>query len=54
LDIAFNCGVAGLQRFHKMLEAVEEQKWDTAAAEIEDSRLAPGRRAALAAMMRNG
>lgn len=37
-DMAFNLGEAGLAGFHKMVAAVENEDWATAADEMEDSR----------------
>lgn len=52
LDLAFNLGLEGLLKFHKMLAALERGEYLSAAAEIEHSRLAPNRADALAQTMR--
>lgn len=38
LNMAFNMGVVGLLGFQRMLMAVQDQDWQTAAAEMESSR----------------
>jgi lysozyme len=55
--MAFNLGIAGLQRFTKFLAALEQKDYETAATEMLDSVWAEqvGRRAQrLAAQMRSG
>jgi lysozyme len=54
IDIAFNCGVAGLMGFHKMLAACQRGDWDDAAREIIDSELEKNRAQRLARQMRSG
>jgi lysozyme len=39
-DMAFNMGEAGLSKFNKMFEGIKNGNWETAAAEIKDSRYA--------------
>lgn len=47
LDMAFNLGTPTLLKFKKMWEAIEEEDWDEASAQMLDSRWATqvGRRA---------
>lgn len=54
IDIAYNAGVGGLMGFKRMLAALEEGDYPTAANEIVDSELAPARKAELARMMKSG
>lgn len=57
IDMCFNLGLGGLQRFVKMLAAVDAREWDTAADEMLASHWAQqvGQRAVtLARMMRTG
>jgi lysozyme len=51
VNIGFNVGVHGLLGFRKMLAAMERRDWETAAAEIVASTLAPARAQRLAAAM---
>lgn len=51
LDMAFNVGLTGVQRFKKMWAAIGKQQWDKAGAEILDSTIAPARAKRLARMM---
>lgn len=51
VDIAFNAGVDGLLGFRRMLAALKRGDYQTAAAEIVNSRLAPARARRLAALM---
>jgi lysozyme len=55
LDIAFNAGTAGLLRFPKMIAAIQEKDWDTAANEcyVSNPELA-SRYARLAEILRTG
>lgn len=57
IDMAFNMGIEGLLRFHKMFAALEARKFDVAADEMRDSKWygqvgVRGRE--LESMMRNG
>jgi lysozyme len=57
VDMGYNLGVPGLLRFKKMIEAVGNGQWNTAATEMLDSKWAGqvGKRAqTLAAIMRSG
>lgn len=57
LNMAFNLGVAGFLGFRKMIQALEVQDWERAAAELLDSKYARqvGQRAQrLARQMREG
>jgi len=54
VDIAYNAGFNGLLAFERMLGAAQAGDFVTAAKEVDDSRLAVGRRTQLAAMMRAG
>ena len=57
LSMAFNMGIEGVLRFHKMLEALESRKFDVAADEMLDSHWAmqvKTRATELAQMMRGG
>lgn len=51
VDIAFNCGVLGLLKFQRMLEALQRGDSRTAALEVVNSQLAPARAARLAALL---
>lgn len=37
VDMAFNLGAAGLRGFRKMIEAIQEERWEDAAVEMENS-----------------
>jgi lysozyme len=52
LDVAFNAGTRGLGKFVKLLAAVEAGDYQTAAAEVVNSHLAPARAQRLAALLR--
>ena len=54
LNIAYNVGVNGLMLFRHMLAAAARGDFETAAAEIRNSQLAPGRAARLAKQMQKG
>ncbi|MBF0424316.1 MAG: glycoside hydrolase family protein [Magnetococcales bacterium] len=57
VDMGFNLGLAGLKGFRRMLQAVQERRYDDAATEMLASRWAEqvGQRArTLAEMMRSG
>ena len=57
VDMAFNLGMPTLMKFQKMWDAIEEEDWDEASAQMLDSRWARqvGRRAdRLADAMRSG
>lgn len=51
VDIAYNAGIEGLYGFHKMLGALQKGDLTTAAKEIVNSKLAPGRARRLAALL---
>lgn len=53
VDIAFNAGIDGLLGFHRMLAALENKDYVTAAAEIEHSKIAPNRADRIAEIMRH-
>jgi lysozyme len=56
-NVAFNCGIAGLLSFHRMLAAVAVGDWAQAAAELLDSGVArqlPARYQRLANVLLNG
>ena len=38
VDMVFNLGAAGFSGFHKTIEAIENEKWQTAAQEMRNSR----------------
>lgn len=40
IEMAFNLGIVGLMRFHKMWAAIQEGNWDKAADEMLDSKWA--------------
>lgn len=50
-DIAYGVGVQGLKKFKKMIAALEQQDYASAADEIIDSEIAPARARRLAAIM---
>ena len=55
IDMVFNLGIGGFLKFKKMLAAIEKEDWQTAAAEMVNSKWAAdvGQRAAeLATIMR--
>ncbi len=54
LNIAYNAGVNGLMLFRHMLAACARGDFETAAAEIRNSQLAPGRAMRLAKQMQKG
>lgn len=57
VNMAFNAGVNGLMKFHRMLAAAQHHQWDVAAAEILNSksgRELPLRYGRLAEQMRTG
>ncbi len=54
IDIAFNCGVAGLMGFRRMIAALQSGDYTEAAKEIIDSELAPNRKERLAYFMETG
>jgi GH24 family phage-related lysozyme (muramidase) len=51
-DMAYNLGIAGLLKFHKMLAAVDAGNWETAAAESRRNGIGDGRNAEIAALFR--
>ena len=51
LDIAFNCGVAGLLRFHHMLEAIRRREWEIAAAESHRPQVSDARNHEIASLL---
>ena len=54
VDIAYECGQAGLAKFEKMLSAVRNEDWATASAECLDSELPRGRAQKNAAALLTG
>lgn len=52
VDMIFNVGLAGFQKFVKFIAAVEKEDWQAAAREIINSQIAPSRAADLAALMK--
>ena len=53
IDLSYNAGIVGLEGFHKMLAALEAGDMVTAAREVVNSQLAPGRAQRLAALIRS-
>ena len=56
IDMVFNLGIGGFLKFKKMIAAIEKEAWQTAAAEMVDSKWAAdvGQRAAELAMIMRG
>jgi lysozyme len=54
LNIIFNCGLAGILGFKKMLGFISQQMYQEAAQEILNSKIAPNRAHALAQVMETG
>jgi lysozyme len=53
IDIGFNAGIEGLLQFHKLLAAIQKGDYVTAAIEVINSQLAPGRAQRLAALVKS-
>lgn len=53
VDIAYNAGIGGLGKFHKMLDAAQRGDYSAASLEIVHSQLAPNRAQRLATLMRS-
>lgn len=51
-DIGFNCGVAGLLKFHRMLAAVESRNWHVAALESHRADVSWSRNSVIASLLR--
>lgn len=54
VNIAFNCGVAGLMGFRRMIAALNNDNFLEAGKEIRDSELAANRKERLAYLMETG
>lgn len=52
VDMIFNVGLEGFQKFVKFIAAVEKEDWQEAARQIINSQIAPSRAADLAALMK--
>jgi len=51
VDIAFNCGIAGLLKFPKMLAAIHARDWERAALESHRPQISKERNADVAALL---